>query len=86
MVIVVVSMILIISGIIILLTRVEEFFSFNYFITFSAILLILTGFILVMNLHVDGPTAIDVYRGKTTLQITYKDSIPVDSVVVFKNK
>ena len=30
------------------------------------------------------PTAIDVYRGNTTLEITYKDSIPVDTVVVFK--
>ena len=32
------------------------------------------------------PQAIDVYRGNTTLQITYKDSIPVDTIVVFKNK
>lgn len=32
------------------------------------------------------PKPIDVYRGKTTLQITYRDSIPIDSVVVFKNK
>ena len=30
------------------------------------------------------PQAIDVYRGRTTLEITYKDSIPIDSVVVFK--
>lgn len=30
------------------------------------------------------PTALDVYQGKTTLEITYKDSIPIDSVVVFK--
>lgn len=30
------------------------------------------------------PTAIDVYRNKTTLEITYKDSIPIDSTVVFK--
>jgi uncharacterized protein (DUF58 family) len=30
------------------------------------------------------PEAIDVYRGNTTLRITYQDSIPVDSVVVFK--
>ena len=30
------------------------------------------------------PTALDVYRGKTTLEITYKDSVAVDSVVVFK--
>ena len=32
------------------------------------------------------PKPIDVYRGKTTLQITYRDSIPIDSVVVFKNE
>ena len=32
------------------------------------------------------PTALDVYRGKTTLEITYRDSIPVDSIVVFKDK
>ena len=31
------------------------------------------------------PTPLDVYRNKTTLQITYQDSIPVDSIVVFKN-
>lgn len=32
----------------------------------------------------EGPKAIDVYRNKTTLQITYKNEIPVDTVVVFK--
>ena len=32
------------------------------------------------------PTALDVYRGKTELQITYKGTVPIDSVVVFKNK
>ena len=32
------------------------------------------------------PEAIDVYQGKTTLEITYKDNVPIDSVVVFKNK
>ena len=32
------------------------------------------------------PTAIDVYKGKTTLEITYKDGVPVDSIVVFKDK
>ena len=36
--------------------------------------------------RIDKPTALDVYRGSTTLQITYQDSIPIDSVVVFKNK
>lgn len=27
---------------------------------------------------------IDVYRGKTTLEITYRDSVAIDSVVVWK--
>lgn len=30
------------------------------------------------------PQAIDVYRGKTTLQITYKDNVPIDTIVVYK--
>lgn len=32
------------------------------------------------------PTAMDVYQGKTTLEITYKDGVPIDSMVVFKDK
>ena len=30
------------------------------------------------------PSAIDVYRGKTTLQITYKNNVPIDTTVVYK--
>lgn len=29
-------------------------------------------------------TPIDVYRGKTTLEITYRDGVSVDSVVVWR--
>ena len=32
------------------------------------------------------PTALDVYQGKTTLEIIYRDSIPVDSTVVYKEE
>ena len=32
------------------------------------------------------PMPIDVYRGHTTLQITYKDSVAVDTIVVFKDE
>lgn len=32
----------------------------------------------------DTVPALDVYRGKTTLEITYRDSVAVDSVVVYK--
>lgn len=31
------------------------------------------------------PTAIDVYRGKTTLEYTIRDSVKIDSIVVFKD-
>ena len=31
------------------------------------------------------PTALDVYRGNTELQITSVNGMPTDSVVVFKN-
>ena len=30
------------------------------------------------------PTTLDVYRGKTTLEITYRDSVAIDSTVVYK--
>lgn len=42
-------------------------------------------FILIL-IQIQHPTAMDVYRGKTTLEITYKDGAPVDSVVVWKSK
>ena len=33
----------------------------------------------------DKPQTIDVYKGNTTLEITYKDGVPTDSVVVYKD-
>lgn len=38
----------------------------------------------ILNKNEKKLTPIEVYRGNTTLQITYRDSIPVDSVVVWK--
>ena len=32
------------------------------------------------------PSALDVYQNKTTLEITYKDKVPIDSTVVWKSK
>ena len=53
-----------------------------FFITM--ILNIIIAFCLIINLR--KPRAIDVYQGNTTLEITYKDDMPIDSVVVWKNK
>ena len=41
----------------------------------------------ILGNHYNPPIApIDVYRGKTTLEITYRDSVAVDSVVVWKEE
>lgn len=54
-------------------------------ISFFLCIFILIILITTLSLK-EKPKAIDVYRGKTTLEITYKDGIAVDSTVVFKNK
>lgn len=46
----------------------------------------LGGVLLYCIITADTPTALDVYRGKTTLEITYRDSIAIDSTVVYKVK
>ena len=55
---------------------------------FGAVLgtiLVFTGILVIISETKEPkPKALDVYRGKTTLEITYKDSVAVDSVVVFK--
>lgn len=36
--------------------------------------------------YVNEPATMDVYRGKTTMQYTYRDSVKADSVVIFKKE
>lgn len=58
----------------------KEFF---YGLWFSGCVLI--AFISVINIKSEPvPKAMDVYRGRTTLEITYRDTVAIDSVVVFK--
>ena len=40
--------------------------------------------VILVFFYMNRPTAMDVYQGETTLEITYKDGVPVDSVVVWK--
>jgi uncharacterized membrane protein (UPF0136 family) len=47
---------------------------------------VLLGAFFVIMLVKSEPTALDVYRGKTTLEITYRDSVAIDSTVVYKVK
>ena len=52
-------------------------------LSLTVAVLILTSILETKNPH---PTALDVYRGKTTLEITYRDSVAIDSTVVYKVK
>lgn len=38
----------------------------------------------ILETKIPHPTVLDVYRGKTTLEITYRDSVAIDSTVVYK--
>ena len=62
----------------------EPYFSTVSFISGCAV--IFGIFVVIDTSSPEEPSAIDVYRGKTTLEITYRDSIPVDTVVVFKDE
>ena len=53
------------------------------FIVLISTILTFIIFVLVI-VYMTEPRAINVYRGNTTLEITYKDGIPVDSTVVWK--
>ena len=44
------------------------------------------GILIMTKCYETNPSAMDVYKGKTTLEITYKDGVAIDSVVVFKNE
>lgn len=52
----------------------------------SIVLLIIAviGLSFIMAYINNTPTALDVYKGKTELRITYEGKTPVDSVVIYK--
>ena len=80
--------ILFILGILLFTISIGTFFVSEYGI--SVCTAYMAGFFLSTSLHIlftyEEPTAMDVYKGKTTLEITYRDSVAIDSVVVFKKK
>ena len=40
--------------------------------------------VMIYNYAIKDPSALDVYKGKTVLKITYEDKVPVDTVVIYK--
>ena len=58
-------------------------------IVLSKVLLIIAiiGLLFIIVSYIsNAPTALDVYKGKTELRITYEGKTPVDSVVIYKKR
>ncbi len=52
----------------------------------GTLLVIIGTAVMIALIVTNGPSAIDVYRGKTTLKITSVNGVPTDTVVVYKKK
>lgn len=53
------------------------------FVALTFIILLSTALGGILTIY-DRPSALDVYRGKTVLKVTYIEALPIDSVVVYK--
>ena len=81
-------LIVLMTGIVLLMADVDiftsdGFLSFKFEIGLVAFLSTIVILTLAIALKRQ-PKAIDVYKGKTTLVISYKDEVPIDSIVVWK--
>ena len=59
-----------------------EFSSTSFYLGFDAALGVCALFMIMINEST--PSAMDVYEGKTVLEVTYDGDVPVDSIVKFK--
>lgn len=55
-------------------------------ISATLVIIFVAALYVLLVISVVKPKAIDVYRGKTTLEIMYKNNIPIDTVVTYKDK
>ena len=84
-VIIILSFVFFLFSIICIMGKLEGDNIDNKFLVFTlfaySLLVLLLSFC-----YIKEPKAIDVYKGKTTLRITYQDGVPIDSTVVWKSK
>lgn len=58
---------------------------YNSIVWTIAFTLYIAGILNIIIYHsTEAPSALDVYKGKTVLKITYEDKVPVDTVVIYK--
>ena len=84
-IILIIGMLYIAVGLLIILTylSLERYDNIGWTI---ALTLIIVGILNIIIYHAtEAPSALDVYKGKTVLKVTYEDKVPVDTVVIYKN-
>ena len=74
-----IAFLLFLAGVSIVIIATEEW---NPALIVPIVFIVIALIIVLYN--VKNPTAMDVYRNKTTLEITYRDGVPIDSTVVYK--
>ena len=69
-----------------ILVNIDDVKWYHYLLVGIVMIVLFTSTVCIADEAADcnRPKAIDVYRGQTTLQITYIDSIPQDTIVIFK--
>lgn len=81
------EIILIVLGVLLIVALILNTCDRDEPILSALFIMVLTFFFKIcldLYLNRDVPTAIDVYNNKTTLEITYRDSVAIDTVVVYK--
>ena len=58
----------------------------DLFGTFAYCIVAGMSFYMLIHCLITTPSAMDVYRNRTTLKIIYEDNIPVDSIVIYKKR
>jgi hypothetical protein len=75
----------IIVTIVIVLCVIEIKEEGNIVLSKVLLIIVIIGLLFIIVSYIsNAPTALDVYKGKTELRITYEDKTPVDSVVIYK--
>lgn len=85
MVYVIVGLIVVLILLILISINEDHVLGFIYGV-FAGVDIMILSFCIVTCVADRIPTAMDVYNGKTTLEITYRDGMAVDSTVVFKDE
>ena len=73
-------------GLMIFIGIVYDILSDYYWLVTIVISVILLLSIILSFADKTNPTAIDVYRNRTTIEVTYRNGVAIDSIVVFKEK